>query len=150
MSIKNLAPKPRKSKRDPIQNYFDISKSAKYKGATPVIYRSGLELKFFRLFESVQDYLEWESEPALKIPYVFEDKTRQYNIDVRFIHKTHGEYIAEIKPFIQTQFPNNPESRNFRKDKQVFEQNHAKWTAAKAFAERNNLKFCILTERFFS
>lgn len=143
--IKNL--KPSKNSRFK-QGYLDISKSEKYLGSGPVIYRSGLELKLFEMFENSDVYIGWESEPNLGITYIFEGKKKTYYVDAVFHHINNKKYLCEIKPFAQTVPPklNNKSSQKYAME--VYEKNIAKWKAAKLWAEENGYEFCILTDKF--
>jgi len=151
--IKSLKPKdPAKRKKgDPKSGYFDTSKSTKYTNSDPCIYRSGLELDIFSMFENSDVYLAWESEPNLGIKYMFGDKQRTYYVDAIFEHKSMGKYLCEIKPFTQTVLPKMGKNRNqvtYDRAMVTYEQNLAKWTAASKYASEHGFKFCILTEKF--
>jgi len=145
--IKNL--KPNKNSRFK-QGYLDISKSLKYLGSGPVIYRSGLELKLFELFENSDAYTGWESEPNLGIKYELHGKVRSYYPDAIFYHKNGVKYVCEIKPFSETVSPRHKKHSTQKRALEVFEKNIAKWTAAKKWAEANGYEFCILTEKFLN
>lgn len=145
-SIKQL--KPNKNSKFK-QGYFDVSESLKYEGKEACIFRSGLEKRFFEFFESNDKITKWESEPELSVKYMYGGKLRTYWLDaiIVFAGKT---WLIEIKPFSQTVLPKagrNPISH--KNAMATFEQNVAKWTAAKVYAEQNDAVFAILTERFF-
>lgn len=125
---------------------LDVSNSTKYQNdGLAVIYRSGLELRFFNLFENSDKYISWYSEPNLQLRYMFNGKQKTYYVDVQFTDSNNVTWLCEIKPFVQTQYPRT----NKQSDIDTFNQNIAKWTAAKSYAESNGYRFCILTERFF-
>lgn len=136
MSIKNLKPSKKSRYR---QGYYDISKSTKYRGEPPCIYRSGLELQVFDMIENAEDIVGWESEPRdITIPYHYEGKHRKYYIDAKY-EKTDGSiWLVEIKPWQQVQksHPNYP---------QIL----AKSKAAHQYCKEHNFEFLILTEHFF-
>ena len=71
-----------------------------------------------------------------------------------FIEFSNGQkVIVEIKPFSETIEPKKPSKKtekallNYQKALQTFAINTAKWNAAKKFAQQNNFKFIVLTER---
>ena len=55
--------------------------------------------------------------------------------------------IVEIKPYDQTIKPSAMDSEWL---KEAWITNVDKWNAAKKFAEDNNMKFIIVTEKFFN
>lgn len=147
-SIKDLKPNPR-SHYD--QGYFDVSKSKKYKGSGPVIYRSGLEKSWFNVFERSDSIIEWSSEPPeIDIRYMYGDKLRKYNIDCYVKYASGAMHLIEIKPAAQTQEPQLSKYRGnkdrFTKDLETFQRNYAKWEAAHNWCVANNMVFKILTE----
>lgn len=147
-SIKSLKPNP-KSHYD--QGYFDISKSTKYKGDGPVIYRSGLEKKIFNMFERSAKIIEWSSEPEeIEIYYMFGGKRRRYNIDCYVKFASGKMQLIEIKPHSQTQEPQLSKYRGnqdrFTKDLDTFQKNMAKWESAHAWCFHNNMEFKIITD----
>lgn len=126
----------------------------KYKGdSNKIIYRSGLELKFFNYFDTRRNVLEWASEEFF-IPYTGPDGSRhRYFVDVWVkVRKKDGstkEFIAEIKPFDQTRAP-KPQKRvtqAYKRRVATWMINRCKWDAAEAFAEKNKLTFIHLTEK---
>ncbi|WIC41409.1 hypothetical protein MA9V1_145 [Chryseobacterium phage MA9V-1] len=145
-NIKNL--KPRKGGHFK-QGYFDASD--KYVGARPVIYRSGLELKVFNLFERSPGIKHWSSEPDfIVIKYMYGGKLRQYNVDVYAEYHNGVKEIIEIKPYAQTQQPEahryfGKEAR-YAKDVETYQRNIAKWEAAWKYANENNMRFKIITD----
>jgi len=104
------------------------------------VYRSGLELKFFRFCDNNDKVLRWGSE-NIKIPYYnpLTKRTHRYHIDNYVVIKE-GEkitkYCVEIKPYNQTK----PPTTKYRKREHlIYEQkqyvtNQAKWAAARNIA----------------
>ena len=58
-----------------------------------------------------------------------------------------NKVIVEVKPENQTVKPDATDTLWL---KQQWIKNTDKWTAAKQFAEENNMKFIIVTEKFFN
>jgi hypothetical protein len=129
----------------------------KYKGSLPIIYRSGLELKAFRWMDNNPNIISWGSESVI-IPYFspldMEKKIHRYFVDlVAHLKNKEGvikKLLIEVKPHKQTSAP----TYSPRKGKKtvLYEQtqfliNSAKWEAAKAWCDKNNYTFIILTEK---
>lgn len=117
------------------------------------VYRSGLELKFFRFCDNNANVLKWGSE-NIKIPYFnkLTGRTHRYHID-NYVVIREGDkvtkYCVEIKPYKQT-LP--PTTKYKKKSNLIYEQkayvtNQCKWEAAKKYCEGRGYKFLILTER---
>lgn len=136
------------------QGKFSPKFPEKYKGdPNGIVYRSGLELKFFNHFDTRKNILEWASE-EFYVPYTAPDGTRhRYYVDVWVKVKTRDgrvrEFICEIKPSSQTVAPKKPKrmSEAYRRKWTTYLLNKCKWDAAEKFAMRNNMKFITLTER---
>ena len=116
------------------------------------IYRSGLELKFFRFCDFNPNIVQWGSENVV-IPYIspLDGKMHRYYVD-NYVAIKEGniikKYLIEIKPFKQTL----PPTTKYRKRQHlIYEQsqyivNQAKWESASKYCKQNNLNFLILTE----
>lgn len=126
----------------------------KYKGnPANIVFRSGLELKFFRFFDHNNAVIEWNSEEVV-VPYIsdFDGKIHRYFVDiwarVKGKDKT-NEYIIEIKPFAFTQEPpqKNQKSRAYQQKVVEYIKNLNKWKAADEYARKKGQKFIILTEK---
>tara|TARA_B100001094_G_C17929425_1_gene669978 strand:- start:221 stop:658 length:438 start_codon:yes stop_codon:yes gene_type:complete len=120
------------------------------------VYRSGLELKFFRFCDNNPKVLRWGSE-NIKIPYYnpLTKRTHRYHIDNYVVIKEGDKitkYCVEIKPYKQTK----PPTTKYRKREHLlYEQkqyvtNQAKWAAARKYCDGRNYKFLILTENEIS
>lgn len=127
---------------------------------SPIVFRSFLEARLFRILDSNPSVLKWSSEETV-IPYVHPIKTQEsgqktyarYFVDVFMEMKIGDEikrFIVEIKPFKQTE---KPEVNNRKKpstilyENAMYSINMAKWTAAKAWAKKKNMEFMIITEK---
>jgi len=136
------------------QGIFKPERPEKYKGnVNNILYRSGLELRYMNYLDRNPNVLEWASEEIF-IPYTQVDGTRhRYFVDLWVKVKTKEgvikQFLIEIKPFSQCYPPKTPK----RKTKQYGERlktffiNQSKWDAAKKAAEKNGMKFIILTEK---
>lgn len=135
-SIRNLKPKKKGKKNKYKQGYFRIDESKKFIGKEPPIYRSSYEYKFMCLCEKHPNIIKWDSEP-FPIEYIGEDgKKHHYWIDFLIQYRNGDKYLIEVKPYSQT----------LSTDKS-FGKNSRKWNAAIEFAEKNGMKFKIITER---
>lgn len=121
---------------------------------TSCVFRSGLELKFFRFCDSNPNVVKWGSE-CVTVPYYdkVQNKNRTYYIDNYVVIRegdTLTKYLVEVKPFKQTLAP-NPKSKA-KKASLLFEHaqyitNTCKWDAARDFAKKIGAKFIIITEK---
>lgn len=112
----------------------------------PIIYRSSWEFKFMQWCETSPNVRHWGSE-CVPIEYtlISDNTTHTYYPDY-IVELNSGEcWLVEIKPFAQTQRPRSPYDSNSVEWK-TYIKNYCKWKAAKDFANRNGLKFKILTE----
>jgi len=125
----------------------------KYKGKIEnIIYRSLWERKFMVFCDKNPNVIQWSSEEII-IPYLsIDNKIHKYYVDFWVKIKTKNkieEYILEIKPKIQC-FPPKFKKKNISKqEKKILETwniNKKKWKHAQKYAEKNNIKFKILTE----
>ena len=114
----------------------------------PIIYRSGLELQFIQYCENNSNIVKWASEP-LKIPYYsrLDQKECNYYPDYILENKKGNKVIVEVKPYNQTLKPDLTDTKWL---KEQWIKNIDKWTAAKKFAEDHDMKFIIVTEKFFT
>jgi hypothetical protein len=134
------------------QGIFTPKNQNKFIGSKAV-YRSGLELKFFRFCDDNPNVLEWGSENIV-VPYIspLDNRAHRYYVD-NYIAIKEGskvnKYLVEIKPSKQTK----PPTTKYRKRQHlIYEQrqyviNQAKWKAAKQFCIKKGLTFIILTEK---
>ena len=134
------------------QGIFTPKNQNKFIGSKAV-YRSGLELKFFRFCDDNPNVLEWGSENII-VPYIspLDNRAHRYYVDNYIAIKEGSEvvkYLVEIKPSKQTK----PPTTKYRKRQHlIYEQkqyviNQAKWKAAKEFCKKKGFTFIILTEK---
>ena len=145
MNIKQLKP----NKSGPYkQGYYRCMNPDKYKGkdATDktIIYRSSLEFRFCKLCDMSSKVLAWSSET---LPIAYELDGVMHTNWPDFLFKTsYSTYIVEVKPWHETQCPSRSAS-NYAKE--TYRKNVAKWNATIAYCKQQNIKFKIITERFF-
>jgi len=116
-------------------------------------YRSSWELKFMKFADFNPEVLKVNSEGVV-IPYMnpVKNKMSRYYMDFMILTKKET-FLVEVKPLAQVQAPIQPRSKtekslkNYYKAIETYAVNQAKWKAAKEFAEKNNMKFMIITER---
>lgn len=116
------------------------------------VYRSGLELDYFRILDKNPNVLKWGSEEVI-VPYFFDNKWHKYYVDLFVVFKF-GEsvkkYFIELKPYSQTVEPKM--SKRKKQMSMLYEahqwaKNQAKWKAATDYAKKNGWEFHILTEK---
>jgi hypothetical protein len=119
----------------------------KYKGKTPISYRSSWELVVFNQFDAHPNILEWASE-SISIPYQnpLTGRYSMYIPDLLVVYsdkygKKHAELI-EIKPAKEA----IQEKIKSKRDAAAFLINQAKWQAAYKYCQKHGLVFRILTE----
>lgn len=137
------------------QGIFKPKNISKYKGSSPIIYRSGLELKYMRWLDENRHIVSWGSESVV-LPYVkpTDGKIHKYFLDFNFrIKDKQGnikKFIVEVKPAKQC----NPPKKTGRKkpttlikEQITYATNCSKWEAAKQWAKKNGYNFIIVTEK---
>jgi len=137
------------------QGVFKPLNPAKYTGSLPIIYRSGLELRYFRFFDTSTAVLSWSSESII-VPYAnpLTGRTHRYFVDngVTMRNKK-GEivkYLVEIKPHSKLVPPppsNKRSAKNTAMLQREYIQNKAKWLAASQWSQKHGYQFIIITEK---
>jgi len=116
-------------------------------------YKSKLELSAFKYADFNKHVKFWSIEPfAIKYIKPTDNKEHRYYIDL-FLEFTSGDkFLVEIKPKVETKFPEppkRPNSKNMQRYQNALNTyaiNLAKWNAAKEFSRLNNIRFIVLTE----
>lgn len=117
-----------------------------------VIYRSALELKYYRILDNNPNVVKWGSEEIV-VPYRFNNAWHRYYIDLVVFLKMGDEIkklLIELKPYKQTQPPKDSprkKRKTYLYDCKMWAMNQAKWDAAKMLAEKAGCEFKILTEK---
>ena len=130
------------------QGYYKPLYANKYKGSTEddkvIIFRSSLEYKFCKLCDMSSKVVAWSSET---LPIIYELDGKQHTYWPDFLIKTNATtFLVEVKPYAETQCPATNASLYA---KNTYRKNIAKWNAAIAYCKLHNIKFKIITERFF-
>ena len=136
-----------------LQGIFKCRNPQKYAGdASNIVYRSSWEMKVMKWLDDTPSVLTWNSEEVV-IPYIspVDGKYHRYYIDFVFVLKdrygTISKHLVEVKPYVQTLPPKNTKSKRYAENATTYIVNVAKWEAAKAYAESNQMKFRVLTEK---
>lgn len=124
----------------------------KYAGdPTAIIYRSSLELKVMRKFDTSPNVLKWASE-ELVVPYYNPVKHRpaRYFPDFIVQRKDGKTMMVEVKPAKESAPPVHKKGKKRQaiiNEELTWATNKAKWDAARAFCAKNGWEFVILTEK---
>ncbi len=137
------------------QGFYQPKNINKYVGKKDnIIYRSGLELKFYRFCDNNPNVMEWGSEEIIVEYYdSVQRKNRKYFIDA-YVKIREGDiikkYLVEVKPWKQTQEPVSSKGKkkaNLLYEKISYQNNCDKWKFAKEFAKKHGMEFIIITEK---
>lgn len=136
------------------QGIFKPQHPEKWVNPKKIVYRSGLELRFFNYFDGNSNIIQVASE-EMCIPYIspLDGKPHRYFPDLMFVVKdingNHVKYVAEIKPDSQTTppKPGKKKVKTFMQEAMTYAVNEAKWEAASKWCEKNGFKFIKLTEK---
>jgi len=98
--------------------------------------------------------ISWGSENVV-IPYMYsvDQTTHRYFVDFSIeVLENNGKkqkYLIEIKPYCQTIPPvvKKVQSKRYIEDVCTFVKNQDKWKAARAYCDKNGLKFQVITEK---
>ena len=129
------------------QGSYIIKNPQKYVGNGTPRYRSGWEHAFMRFLDNNDNVHQWASE-SISIPYrnPVTGKQSMYVPDFLITYKTRNNTLVaelvEIKPKKQSII----ESKMSERDRMIVAVNYAKWDAATKWANRNGLKFRVITE----
>ena len=130
-----------------VQGPYVVQNPQKYLGKGRPIYRSSWEQRFMLFCDTNDHILEWASEP-LRIPYrniMGKQTTYVPDFLIRYRNK-HNQVITElieIKPFNQSVIQEG-QNANLRA---TVANNQAKWAMARAWCQKQGIKFRIITER---
>jgi hypothetical protein len=139
------------------QGIFIPTNPLKYKGdVNNIVYRSGLELKWYKYLDLNPSIIEWNCEEAV-IRYLnpIDNRVHKYFIDVWIKYKNKKnevkQCLIEIKPLEQTKRPKlkKNKSKSYCYAVNTYIVNVSKWNAAKKIATEKGLDFKILTESGF-
>jgi hypothetical protein len=137
------------------QGIYQPKNPEKYKGTTPIIYRSKLELLSMRYLDNNPNILTWGSE-SIVIPYQSpkDGKLHRYFVDLVASLKDRSgkiqKLLIEVKPEKQTRPPtitNKKKQSTMLYEKVTWAVNQAKWDAARQWAKSKGYTFLILNEK---
>jgi len=153
--IKNNKPKLNSTSKYK-QGYYKPKNPEKYKGDIKnIIFRSGLELKWYAYFDNQPAFIEWCCEEII-VPYrspIDDNKFHRYYVDVwvKYITKNgiEKELLIEIKPLEQTKIPKIPKykGKSYYYNVKQYIVNESKWNSAFEYAKKNDMVFMLLTEK---
>ncbi len=113
-------------------------------------YRSGWELSLFNWLDKNSGVSAWSSEETI-IPYTcpVDGKIHRYFPDVLIKFTSGKTFLVELKPHKETMPPKEPtrKTKRYITEVMTWARNSAKWEAASEFAEYNNYKFEVWTEK---
>lgn len=135
------------------QGFYYPKNKEKFIGNEKAVYRSGLELSYFRLLDNNDSVLKWGSEEVV-IPYFFDKKLHNYFVDLFVIFKLKNgqtkKCIIELKPYCQVEQPKwspRRKKENYINECYTWQKNKAKWIAASKYAKERGWEFHVLTEK---
>ena len=123
----------------------------KYAGdPTNIVYRSNWERRFMVYCDKNDDIIYWASE-ELPIPYYNPVTKKVHRYFPDFIIKTSKgkRFMIEIKPakYLKPPKPQAKRTKRFFGEQVEFIKNQAKWKAASAYCEDQNMEFKVFTEK---
>ena len=133
------------------QGYFKPNNPEKYIGSEIPIFRSGIELKFFKFLDGNPNVQKWNSE-GITVPYYdkVRSKWRTYYVD-NYVEILEGKilkkYLIEIKSLKETK---KPEAKKGKKkttllyEQTTYDTNICKWSFASEFCKKHKLEFLLL------
>lgn len=130
--------------------YEDLKNPQKYLGdKNNIIYRSSPERRFILFCDNNENVLQWSSEEVVvKYFNPIKKTTSRYFIDFYIHLKGDIKILIEYKPSKEVRKPKK-NSKNYSLKVATYIINETKWASAKIFAEKNNLKFIVMTEKDF-
>ena len=123
----------------------------KYAGdPSNIVYRSNWERRFMVYCDKNDDIVFWASE-ELPIPYYNPVTKKVHRYFPDFIIKTSKgkRFMIEIKPakYLEPPKPQAKRTKRFFGEQVEFIKNQAKWKAASAYCEDQNMEFKVFTEK---
>ncbi len=143
-----------KKNKNYVQGIYNCKNPKKYKGTTPIIYRSRMELSAFRFLDDSSNVLSWGSESVI-IPYQspIDNRLHRYFVDlvaeIKMKDNTIKKVLIEVKPEKQTKPPtitNRKKQSTILYEKHNYAINLSKWKSAKEWCDKKGYVFLILNE----
>lgn len=123
-------------------------------GNLEINFKSSLELKAIKYFDMNKYVVRYSLEPfAVKYHKPTTGKIHRYFVDFFVEFENNQKFLVEIKSSGEAVEPKKPSKKtqkailNYQKALQTYIVNQAKWKAATEFAESNNMRFIVLTEK---
>lgn len=142
------------------QGIYIPENKEKCKNTTPIVYRSGLEMKVMRVLDRNPNIISWSSEKTI-IPYKHPIKSAKagspqydrYFVDFYMkikVGEVIKEILIEVKPDSQTRKPTthgNKKQSTILYENVQYAINTSKWAAATEYCKRKGFQFIIITEK---
>jgi len=135
---------------------FNPQNPQKYAGDPKgIVYRSSLEFKMMRRFDSSPHVVLWSSEEFI-VPYYdpVKKKARRYFPDfvIKYVGADGTEQVQmiEVKPYKETIKPSHKPGKQRRRilnEELTWANNQAKWAAAEEYCSSKGWKFVKITEK---
>lgn len=113
-----------------VYNYYKDGYFYSQKSQKELYYRSSYELQAYKILEQLSKVIKYESEPFY-IPYKFQERNHHYIPDILVTYNDSSQELIEV----------------MREDLLDEKQRIAKINAAQDYANKNNMKFSIWTEK---
>lgn len=136
------------------KGYYKPKNPSKYLGdPTNIVYRSSWERQCMLYFDKNDNIIKWGSEEVV-IPYrsPLDNRIHRYFVDfvikVKTTDGSNATHLIEVKPYKQTQPPQQPKrkTRRYLNEVTTYLVNEAKWKAASEYCKDRRWKFQIITE----
>ncbi len=133
------------------QGTYKLRNPQKYMDSVNPVYRSSIELKFFKFCDLNDNVKKWGAE-TITIPYydTIKKKNRTYYVD-NYVEIMEGselrKYLIELKDIKDTRQPEKKQGK--KKATLLYEQltwinNNDKWRQAKKYAKKYGMDFLVL------
>ena len=126
----------------------------KYKGTTPIYYRSSYELELMRYMDNEPNVIQWGSESnVIMYRSPKDNKMHRYFVDNYAVYKQGDKiyrFLIEVKPFnklIKPKATQGKKKSTLLQEEIEYSVNMAKWQAATEWAKQKGYIFRILTEK---
>jgi hypothetical protein len=114
-----------------------------------IVMRSSWERKFAKWADKHPGVSKWFSE-EMCVQYIspLDGKLHRYFPDFGMVMSDGKRYVVEIKPHSQSVMPKqgNKKAKTYLAECATYSVNQAKWKAAKAFFDKQGIKFIVVTE----
>ena len=132
------------------QGYYKCKFPNKYVGdVNNIVYRSGLECRFFTYVDKHPDIVKWCCEEiVIKYLHPITRKFHNYYPDVIIETKAGKKILIEVKPLSQTKEPKSSKNKKrMLREAKDWSINNSKWHAASEWCKDRGIEFKIITEK---